>query len=385
MPGPAGRRVFAIGVVIQLATWAVMIPGCSGGGGSGSAPGAGVNAGLEQFVGEGARAADAESAAAPSRDDIRRWLEDDAAILPSLAGGRTPESPVIAGRSPASANPTPTIEITPDDKPEAESRSLRKESKPVAVATPEETPRARRDRLVAELSDALRAAVRTSPAPLREYSALAALELLSPGIAPDPLTVPALTPREIELLGSWRDLFRSVNDSLAGSTDDAGALADAVEGLARSMSQWKTLGVAHAALCSRVDGFGQFVPLPGSAMLAGRRNAAILYVEAENFTHRGVADETGEPGYAVELTQELSLYHDADGLLAWRMPAQEIRDVSKRRRRDFFIVQRVDLPETLTVGAYRLKVTLRDKVSGAIAEEILPIQIVADPALVRAR
>lgn len=372
---------------MQLAAAGLMIPACSsgGGGGSGVAPGAGVNAGLEQFVGDGARAADADPAAGPSRDDIRRWLEDDAAILPSLAGGRTPDSPVIAGRSPASANPTPAVEITPDDKPEAESPSRRNERKPIPAAAPEETPRARRDRLVAELSDALRAAVRTSPAPLREYAALAALELLNPGIAPDPMTVPALTPREIELLGSWRDLFRSVNDSLAGSTDDAGALAGAVEGLARSMSQWRTLNIAHAALCSRVDGFGQFVPLPGSAMLAGRRNAAILYVEADHFTHRGVADDTGEPGYAVELTQELSLYHDADGLLAWRMPAQEIRDVSKRRRRDFFIVQRIDLPETLTVGAYRLKVTLRDKVSGAIAEEILPIQIVADPALVQAR
>lgn len=362
----------------------LMLGACSGGG---SGQSESVNTGLEQFVGDGARAADANSdtPAGPSRDDIRRWLEDDAAILPSLAGGRTPDSPVIAAGSPANANPTPTLEIPPADPPAVEQSAGRDGGKPTLKKPVELSPRDRRDRLVADLSDTLRAAVRTSPAPLREYAALAALELLSPGVTPDPMTVPALTPREIELLGSWRDLFRSVNESLAGTTDDAGALADAVDGLARSMSQWKTLGIAHAALCSRVDGFGQFVPLPGSAMLAGRRNAAILYVEAENFTHRGVADEAGEPGYAVELTQELSLYHDADGLLAWRMPAQEIRDVSKRRRRDFFVVQRIDLPETLSVGAYRLKVTLRDRAAGAIAEQILPIQIVADPALVRAR
>ena len=81
------------------------------------------------------------------------------------------------------------------------------------------------------------------------------------------------------------------------------------------MQEWETLRIATAQLCSRVEGFGVYTPLPGPKLLAGRRNAAIVYVELEHFTHRASSGPNGEPGYLVELGQELSLYHDADGLL----------------------------------------------------------------------
>jgi hypothetical protein len=87
----------------------------------------------------------------------------------------------------------------------------------------------------------------------------------------------------------------------------------------------------------------------------------------------------------VELTRELSLYHDADGLLAWRRPAVDITDSSLNRRRDFFFSEVIELPRTLSVGAYRLKVSVTDRVTGAVAESILAIDVVADPRLTRVR
>ncbi|RMH23589.1 MAG: hypothetical protein D6693_11260, partial [Planctomycetota bacterium] len=296
-----------------------------------------------------------------------------------------------ADARPPAANPSPAVEIDApaadaDTSPPAGAPLETAEARPdpPAAAIDDESPDERRERLARELADLLRAAVRGTDAPIREYAALAALELIAPGVAPDPQSIPALTPREIDLLGAWREFFRTADERLASSPDDAGALADAARALDDAMSQWRTLGVAHAALCSRVEGFGQYTPLPTPRLLAGRTNPAIVYVEVENFTHLASATADGEPGYTVELTQELSLYHDADGLLAWRRPAQTIRDTSRRRRRDFFIVQRIDLPPTLTVGAYRLKITLREPATGAVAEAVLPLEMVADAALVRA-
>jgi len=60
-----------------------------------------------------------------------------------------------------------------------------------------------------------------------------------------------------------------------------------------------------------------------------------------------------------------------------------VRDRSRTRRRDFYIVQRIDLPANLSVGKYNLKVAVRDRHApgGAEAEAVVPIQIVADASL----
>jgi hypothetical protein len=106
-----------------------------------------------------------------------------------------------------------------------------------------------------------------------------------------------------------------------------------------------------------------------------------VYVELDNFTHSAAAGPGGTTGYKVSLEQQIQLFHDADGVLAWRTPSEKVEDFSRNRRREFYTVQIIELPATLTVGAYRLKVTVEDTATGAVSERILPIEIVADPGL----
>lgn len=403
MPAPGGRKErnrdwldgrlrsranAATAAGSMIAAIAVALAGCGSLRSStdGAAP---FNTGLDHLLAEPS----AETPNGMSRPDIQDWLARDAELLPSLAEGRISEAPIIADRSPIATNTGPSVSIdTPAAPTEGSSTRSKGRSDRSFVhsdsreaTTVEESPLAQRRRLTTELATLLRREVSESASPLRPYAALAALELLEPGVVPDPTSIPALTPREIEMLGAWRDLFRRADEELSSATGDIGAFAMAVSELAVRMQEWETLDISKAVLCSRVDGYGQFTELPGPKLLAARRNAAIVYIEVENFTRQASAGENGEPGFLVELTQELSLYHDADGLLAWRQPEQQIRDFSRNHRRDFFIVQRIDLPETLSVGAYRLKVTMRDKATGAVAEKIVPIEMVADAALVRAQ
>jgi len=335
------------------------------------------------------------------REAIRQWIEEDAAALPSLAEGRVPDAPALADSPPPKTNLSPTVTLEgartaeasngeqsgPQDENTSEARAdarAEEAGSPRATGLTAQPEEERRDRLVADLAATLRAEADRAELPLREYTALAALEMLRPGVASDPASIPSLTPREVELLGAWRDLFRRADVELRRADGGLGALTTAVGELAQRMSEWETLQITSAELCTKVEGFGQYTPLPHGRMLAGRRNRVIVYVEVDHFTHQASSGEAGEPGYLVELSQELSLYHDADGLLAWRQPRQRIRDFSRNQRRDFFVVQLIDLPETLTVGKYRLKVTMRDEATGAVAEEILPIEVVGDAALVRA-
>ncbi|HRJ50596.1 MAG TPA: hypothetical protein PKU91_08685, partial [Phycisphaerales bacterium] len=158
----------------------------------------------------------------------------------------------------------------------------------------------------------------------------------------------------------------------------ARVLSDAADAIHVASS----LRITHAGLCRRVESFGRYDPFPTTAFLAGRAHKAIVYVELDRFSSRppSAGDGPAAQGMAwvVELTQELELIHDADGRRQWYRPPQAVLDASMTRRRDFYLVNTIDLPATLTVGAYSLKVVIRDKATGATDERVIPLQVIAD-------
>ncbi len=253
---------------------------------------------------------------------------------------------------------------------------------PPPPAEPEPTREQRIERLATELAARLREQAEAGDQPLQALAALAAIELIQPGVYENPAAAELLTSGERDTLNLWRDMLRYAGRSLA-ETDSSGTLLRSIRAASEQARDLATLELTKVALCARVDGFGQYIELDNSKMLAGRPHRVGLYVEVDGFGARPGSDDSGLPAYGVELTRELSLYHDADGLLAWRRPGVDITDSSLNRRRDFFFSEVIDLPQTLTVGSYRLKVTVTDRVTGAVAESIVPIDIVADARLTR--
>ena len=83
----------------------------------------------------------------------------------------------------------------------------------------------------------------------------------------------------------------------------------------------------------------------------------------------------------MQLTQEVTIFTEHDGLIAWRQAAAEIVDESRNQRRDFFVVQLVKLPARLTVGKYLLKVRIRDVNGQTLDEQTLPLQLVAEQSM----
>ncbi|TVQ65075.1 MAG: hypothetical protein EA379_00440 [Phycisphaerales bacterium] len=333
-----------------------------------------VNTGLDRF--------------AADDDDLRRRLEadaDDAARLyrdGDWGSVRSPDRtpPLVDGGPAPEANIGPAValdDLAPDAADAAPSRPF---------VEPPPTLEQRIERLAAELAARLRDQSDQDASPVHAMASLAALELILPGIAAGHTPISGLTPRERDVLDVWIEMIRDAHSGLRNA-QEPGALAGAVVRAGDRMATFQPFAILHAALCARVEGFGRYTEMPGPTLLAGRRQPAIVYVEVDRFAHKQATGPDGEAGWRVELTQELSLYHEADGLLAWRRPEQEIVDFSRNKRNDFFVVQRIELPETLTVGSYRLKVTMRDKGApgGAVAERIIPIDIVADPNLVRTR
>lgn len=318
--------------------------------------------------------------------DLLARIEQSAADLRELSdpvpppAGADGSAPLVAAGRPAQANISPAIEIDPASPTTSEPEPSPALARDSGGTTP---PNAAPSPGVAGAARELARRLREDPGvdPIRVYAALAALDMIEPGIMVNPASIRGLSPEDARVLETWADLMRQADSRLTSSPDDARALAGAILDAAGSARAFEPLGVRTAALCSRVEGFGRYVTM-NATWLAGSPHKAIVYAEVDHFGAAPAVDAAGAAGYEVRLTQELQLYHDADGLLAWRMPPQRVNDFSRNQRRDFFIVQMIDLPASLSVGRYRLKVSIRDEITGQSTEAVLPVTIVADAGLV---
>lgn len=324
---------------------------------------------------------------------IARQLETDAAELDRLRQDmvKSQGAGVDTGVNPPKARLAPPPPKTPTDASIA--ANIHESGAAVAPAPapneggaiePAPTIDQQVARLSAELAARLAEKADTDERPIGALLALSSLEFAGPGLSRDAQPNSRLTPAEADALHAWADGVRQAASEIsAGATGDEAAevIRRALAGALDRAAAGGSVGIARAALCTKVDGFGRYTEFPGRSVLAGRKQRAIVYVELDRFGHRPASGPDGEAGFSVELTQDLSLYHEADGLLAWRKGEQEISDFSRNRRRDFFVVQMIDLPETLTIGKYALKVRVRDRATGAEAEASLPIEVVAQGAL----
>jgi len=206
---------------------------------------------------------------------------------------------------------------------------------------------------------------------------IATLKAADPARQLEESDLDGLTPPQQRAVRQYMQVIRSLATRLVEG--EARLDADALREDIHALADPPALEIRHAALCRQVRGFGVYDAFASHQFRAGVDQRMIVYVEVDRFQ----SQLSDEGVHEVRLAQELVLYNDSDGLAVWRQPRAEIVDRSRNRRRDFFVVQLITLPASLGVGKYRLKATLEDLHGGTIAETILPVDLVSDPALVR--
>lgn len=217
--------------------------------------------------------------------------------------------------------------------------------------------------------------------PLRAAVLLSVLHAARPDLFPRGTNLPPLTPEQADAASGVRILAERL---LAGGADPAAV----VDALAVELAEARGLRITDAALCVRVDGFGAYDPVPSTRLLAGQSHRVILYVALGGFAHRqarpGEAADTPGAAWVVELSEEVSVYQDTPAaMLVLHRPEQSVTEVSRAKRRDFYLVQEITFPRTLAAGAYVVKVTVRDRTSGAQDEANIPVQVVAEASMLR--
>lgn len=264
-----------------------------------------------------------------------------------------------------------------------------------AQQMPERSPAEKIPQLASDLGTLIRQRAETGSSPLADYLMLAALETAQPGLLGEGGTLSAnvtarLSSPELQLLTAFRSFISALGTGTPAAADPVATAARLAEAF-KPVTAVLPLRIGEARLCTRVMGYGAYAPFATNVFQAGRPQPVIVYVEIDHFSHRPA--RSSDPGvsevptfntpdlWAVEISQELNLHQDSDGSLQWRQAPQVVIEASRRQRRDFYLIQQIELPPTLTVGNYSLKVTVRDRVNDAVAEAVIPIQIVADANL----
>jgi hypothetical protein len=191
---------------------------------------------------------------------------------------------------------------------------------------------------------------------------------------PDLSTMAGLAPEDRELLGALMDSLSNFRNQLRADNNMLFSkkirplveLSDRLRGQAE-------LSVPTVALCTKVTAFGSYEPIEPARFVAGKQQQAVVYCEVENF----LSQPSDQNQYETKLTQDVVLYTEASGLPVWSDRKSTYDDKSRRRRHDFFMAKIITLPSNLSIGRYLLKVTVEDQQARHIAENTLPIEIVA--------
>ncbi len=176
-----------------------------------------------------------------------------------------------------------------------------------------------------------------------------------------------------------REAVRAMSATRRALLDPVRATGDAVsavDALRAELAERAPLTIPTVALCDRVQAFGIYDEFPDSTFRAHTQYQAIVYFEVENFK----SERTAEGRYRTLLSERLEvLTHEGDQV--WEYVESNIEDTCQQRRRDFFVAQRIQLPQRLPPGEYVLKVTIVDLIADQRTQAIHPFRIAGAAAV----
>ena len=151
--------------------------------------------------------------------------------------------------------------------------------------------------------------------------------------------------------------------------------AEQLEYALDQLSGISAMRLSECAFATEVRGFGQFTPIQGNFQ-AGQE--VLIYCEIENYSLKQETIE-GEQKQVAELQGQYSII-DSNNRVVYQNQYQPVKDVSQRRRKDFYMFFPVTVPQ-MAPGQYRLQMSVDDLVGNKIASsrEDLVFQVAATP------
>jgi hypothetical protein len=90
----------------------------------------------------------------------------------------------------------------------------------------------------------------------------------------------------------------------------------------------------------------------------------------------GLRYEAKGDGFVSRVSSRIEIRPAGGGPIYWEHELGSAEDVCRRRRRDFYVNYRVELPKTLAPGAYDLRLTQTDLVANRSTSAEIPLSII---------
>lgn len=147
---------------------------------------------------------------------------------------------------------------------------------------------------------------------------------------------------------------------------------ESIEELRRLVKERADLVVTKVALCTAVEGFGRYKPIEPAEFKAGKKHRVVIYIEIDNFSCKPL--NSGMFRTLLSVRQTLLT---KDGKEIWSEKADNIEDLARRPRRDFYLCTTpIAIPKTLPPGDYLLKAEVEDVLAGKINSGVATFEIV---------
>ena len=161
-------------------------------------------------------------------------------------------------------------------------------------------------------------------------------------------------------IGTDTEVDRLSNALLAvipSESVDTATRADRIREAVTALEDRAPLEVTEIQLCRKVHGYGDFEALSLDSIKPGQ--SVILYWEVNGLRHEAV-----ESGFRTRVAAQVEIVPQTGGGAVLTQTLSPVEDRCRKRRRDYYVNSRVDLPANLPSGTYELHLTQTDTIAG---------------------
>lgn len=308
-----------------------------------------------------------ETASDPSPDALAHTTDSDEAIAAMPPSAVTER---VSFTAPADQSASPDTTSSAANKPSATNNTIA----PAAAAVPPSRPQSQgawQQQLSATIAE-LEQASRDHPQAAEALDSQIYLRLLDlvAGRTDDALRpIPGLSPgeqdywaKQLFALSTYLDRQRIADPARRASEASLHLSKAAV-----ALGEQGSLVVRNLTFCRRVDSYGVLTRFEGTELKPAER--ILLYAEFENFRSEQTAD-----GYHTLLEASYQIL-DARGARVARDDLPLTEEHCQNRRRDFFASYLIVLPKTIYEGAYKLELTIEDKLAHKIGQSSIEFTV----------
>ena len=170
----------------------------------------------------------------------------------------------------------------------------------------------------------------------------------------------------------WQQMLWAITNSLDSDElsvrERAAQTIPPVNLALRRLREQADLSIRNAAFCEEISYFGNYKRFAREECVPGQ--VVNLYAEIENF--RSEPSTSGE--YRTLLKSQIEII-DVNGRPRWGRSFPATEDVCRNPRRDYFHNYQFTIPERMPLGAYTLRLTVVDELSGKQATSLLKFMV----------